>query len=55
MKRVEAFCESCDSEFGIELIDPEAVVKFCPICGAKLDDIEIINLDEDFMEEDWEE
>ena len=55
MKRVEAFCESCHSEFSIELIDTEIVVKYCPVCGAELDDAEVINLDEDFMEEDWED
>ena len=55
MKRVEAFCESCHSEFSIELIDAEIVVKYCPVCGAELDDAEVINLDEDFMEEDWED
>jgi len=55
MKRVEAFCDSCDSEFGIDLIDTEITVKYCPICGAKLDNSEIIDLDEDFLEEDWED
>ena len=56
MKRVDAFCESCDSEFGVELIDPEAVVIFCPLCGERLEDeIETIEIDEDFMEQDWED
>ena len=56
MKRIDAFCESCDSEFGVELIDSEAVVKFCPLCGERLEDeIETIEIDEDFMEQDWED
>ena len=55
MKRIEAFCESCDSEFSIELVDTEIVVKYCPVCGAELDDAEVIDLDEEFMEEDWED
>ena len=56
MKRVDAFCDSCDSEFGVELIDSEAAVKFCPLCGERLEDeIETIEIDEDFMEQDWED
>ena len=56
MKRIDAFCDSCESEFGIELIDSEIVVKYCPVCGEKLDnDVEEISLDEDFMQEDWED
>lgn len=56
MKRVDAFCDSCDSEFGIELIDTEIKVRYCPICGEKLsDDIQEIDLDPEFMEEDWED
>ena len=56
MKRIDAFCDSCDSEFGIELIDGEIVVKYCPICGAKLEDeVETIEIDEDLMEQDWED
>ena len=55
MKRIEAFCDSCDSEFSVELIDTEIVAKYCPICGSELDDAEVINLDEDFMEEGWED
>ncbi len=56
MKRIDAFCDSCDSEFSIELIDSESTAKYCPVCGEKLeDDIETIEIDEDFMEEDWED
>ena len=40
MKRVDAFCGSCDSEFGIELIDSESEAKYCPVCGAVIDDVE---------------
>ena len=55
MRRVEAFCESCDSEFSVELVDTEIAIKYCPVCGAELDDAEVIDLDEDFLEEDWED
>ena len=55
MKRIEAFCDSCDSEFSIELIDSESTAKYCPVCGEELDDSEVINLDEDFLEQDWED
>ena len=55
MKRVDAFCGSCDSEFGIELIDSESEAKYCPVCGAVIDDVDTLNIDEDFMEEGWED
>jgi len=55
MLKIDACCESCDSEFSVELVDTEIVVKYCPVCGAELDDAEVIDLDEEFMEEDWEE
>jgi Zn finger protein HypA/HybF involved in hydrogenase expression len=55
MRRVEAFCESCDSEFSIELVDTEIVVKYCPVCGAELDQDDLIDFDQDPMEEDWED
>lgn len=55
MKRVDAFCGSCDSEFGIELIDAESKAKYCPVCGEVIDEVETIEIDEDFMEEGWED
>jgi uncharacterized paraquat-inducible protein A len=55
MKRIEGFCDSCDSEFSVELIDSESIAKHCPVCGEKLDQSEMMILDEDFLEEDWED
>ena len=57
MRRIEAFCESCDSEFSIELVDTEIIVKYCPVCGAELDQDDLIDFDQDPMIEieDWEE
>ena len=58
MKRIDAFCDSCESEFGVELIDTEVVVKYCPVCGEKLSDevLEEMSLDNDaWLEEDWED
>ena len=55
LKRIDAFCESCDSEFNIELVDHEAIAKYCPVCGAELDQSEIVVIDDDFMHEDWED
>jgi len=55
MKRVDAFCGSCDSEFSIELIDAESKAKYCPVCGEVIDEVETIEIDEDFMEEGWED
>ena len=55
MKRVDAFCGSCDSEFSVELIDSESKAKYCPVCGAVIDEVESIEIDEDFMEQDWED
>ena len=55
MRRIEAYCDKCNSEVGIELIDSEITIKYCPVCGAELEDYELYNLDEAFMEEDWEE
>ena len=55
MLKIDAWCDSCDTEFSVDLVNTELVAKYCPVCGAIVDDIETINLDEDFMEEDWEE
>ena len=56
MKKVEAFCDNCITEFSVELVDGEAEVKYCPVCGSPLEDeVETIEIDEDFMEQDWEE
>jgi len=56
MKKVETFCDNCVTEFSVELIDGEAVVKYCPVCGSPLEDeVETIEIDEDFMEQDWED
>ena len=29
--------------------------KYCPVCGAVIDDVDTLNIDEDFMEEGWED
>ena len=55
MKRIEAYCDKCNSEVGIELIDSEINIKYCPVCGVELEDYELYNLDDAFMEEDWED
>ena len=55
MLRVDAWCDSCNAEFSVDLVDNELVVKYCPVCGAIVDDVETINLDEDFLDEDWED
>jgi Zn finger protein HypA/HybF involved in hydrogenase expression len=38
MKKVEAFCDNCITEFSVELVDNEVVVKYCPVCGSALED-----------------
>ena len=56
MKKVEAFCDDCITEFSVELVDGEVEVKYCPVCGSALEDeVETIEIDEDFMEQDWED
>ena len=56
MKKVEAFCDNCITEFSVELVDGEVDVKYCPVCVSPLEDeVETIEIDEDFMEQDWED
>ena len=33
----------------------ESEAKYCPVCGAVIDDVDTLNIDEDFMEEGWED
>jgi|MDTC01.3.fsa_nt_gb hypothetical protein len=55
MKRIDAFCDECESEYTIELVDSETAVKYCPVCGAEID------CDEDALNqwpedsEEWDE
>ena len=56
MREVEAFCDECESEFKISLIDSETAIKYCPVCGEEIDcDEDALDKWPDQSEEDWEE
>ena len=56
MKEVEAFCDECETEFAITLVDSEAAVKYCPVCGSPIDcDEDALDHWPEDSEEDWDE